>query len=121
MKKYLIFIGGFVAGILATIFAGYLLSIAYKAKDDGLIGLTIFEEKGDCLTTTSKSKSSEIDIFQVIAPNAALANIKYYTDENLYDGDTYRNYDIRNDVVILLINYENKTFYDNQKIIVLTI
>ncbi len=110
MKKILIFISGFVAGILATIFAGYILTIANKPNDDGLIGLTIFEEKGDCLTSTSKSKSSEIDIFQVIAPNAALANIKYYKDE------TYRNYDIRNDVVVLLINYDEKTYYDDQKI-----
>lgn len=116
MKKFLIFIGGFVAGILATIFAAYVLTIVNKPNDDGLIGLTIFEEKGDCLTSTSKSKSSEIDIFQVIAPNAALANIKYYTDEKLYGGNTYRNYDIRNDVVVLLINYDDKTYYDDQKI-----
>lgn len=115
MKKFLIFIGGFVAGILATFFALYVYSAANK-PNDGLLGLKIFEEKGDCLTSTSKSKSSEIDIFQVIAPNAALANIKYYTDEKLYGGDTYRNYDIRNDVVVLLINYDDKTYYDDQKI-----
>jgi len=115
MKKFLIFIGGFVAGILATFFALYVYSVANK-PNDGLLGLKIFEEKGDCLTSTSKSKSSEIDIFQVIAPNAALANIKYYTDEKLYGGDTYRNYDIRNDVVVLLINYDDKTYYDDQKI-----
>ena len=115
MKKFLIFIGGFVVGILATFFALYVYSVANK-PNDGLLGLKIFEEKGDCLTSTSKSKSSEIDIFQVIAPNAALANIKYYTDEKLYGGDTYRNYDIRNDVVVLLINYDDKTYYDDQKI-----
>jgi hypothetical protein len=115
MKKFLIFIGGFVAGILATLFALYVYSVANK-PNDGLLGLSIFEEKGDCLTSTSKSKSSEIDIFQVIAPNAALANIKYYTDEKLYGGKTYRNYDIRNDVVVLLINYDDKTYYDDQKI-----
>jgi hypothetical protein len=115
MKKFLIFIGGFVAGILATIFALYVYSIANK-PNDGLLGLTIFEEKGECITTTSKNKSSEIDIFQVIAPNAALATIKYYSDEKLYGGKTYRNYDIRNGVVVLLINYDDKTYYDDQKI-----
>ena len=115
MKKFLIFIGGFVAGILATIFALYVYSIANK-PNDGLLGLTIFEEKGECITTTSKNKSSEIDIFQVIAPNAALATIKYYSDEKLYSGKTYRNYDIGNGVVVLLINYDDKTYYDDQKI-----
>lgn len=115
MKNFLIFIGGFVAGILAAFFVLYVYSVANK-PNDGLLGLSIFEEKGDCLTSTSKSKSSEIDIFQVIAPNAALANIKYYTDEKLYGGKTYRNYDIRNDVVVLLINYDDKTYYDDQKI-----
>lgn len=115
MKKFLIFIGGFVVGILATIFALYVYSIANK-PNDGLLGLTIFEEKGECITTTSKNKSSEIDIFQVIAPNAALANIKYYSDEKLYGGKTYRNYDIGNGVVVLLINYDDKTYYDDQKI-----
>lgn len=115
MKKVLIFIGGFVTGILATIFALYVYSIANK-PNDGLLGLTIFEEKGECIATTSKSKSSEIDIFQVIAPNAALATIKYYSDEKLYGGKIYRNYDIGNDVVVLLINYDGKTYYDDQKI-----
>ncbi|MEO7046176.1 MAG: hypothetical protein ABI091_12775 [Ferruginibacter sp.] len=115
MKKFLIFIGGFVAGILATIFALYVYSIANK-PNDGLLGLTIFEVKGECITTTSKIKTSEIDIFQVLAPNAALATIKYYSDEKLYGGKTYRNYDIGNDVVVLLINYNDKTYYDDQKI-----
>lgn len=54
--------------------------------------------------------------FQVLAPNAALGNIKYYSDEKLYGDKTYRNYDIGNDVVVLLINYDNKTYYDDQKI-----
>jgi hypothetical protein len=94
----------------------YIITIANKPNDDGFPGLTLFEEKGDCLTTTSKNKSCEIEVFQVLAPNAALGNIKYYTDEELYEGKTYRNYDIINDVVVLLINYDNKTYYDNQKI-----
>lgn len=116
MKKYLIFLGGFVAGILATILVVYFIAIANKPNDDGLIGLTLFPEKGECITTSSKNKSCEIEIFQVLAPNAALGNIKNYSDEKLYGGKTYRNYDILNDVVVLLINYEDKTYYDDQKI-----
>jgi hypothetical protein len=116
MKKFLIFTSGFVAGILATILVAYFISIANKPNDDGLIGLTIFPEKGECITTTSKNKSCEIEIFQVLAPNAALGNIKFYSDEELYDNKTYRNYDMLNNIVVLLINYDNKTYYDNQKI-----
>lgn len=115
MKSFLIFIGGFVAGILATFLFAYLTSVANK-PNDGLLGLTLFPKQGECLTTTSKFKSCEIEIFQVLEPNAALATIKYYKDEKLYEGKTYRNYDIRNDVVVLLINYEGKTYYDDQKI-----
>lgn len=116
MKQILIFIGGFVAGILATILVGYIIVIANKPIDDGLVGLTVFPEKGECLKTTSKSKSSEIDILQVVEPNMALGNIKNYTDKKLYGGEIYRHYDIGNDVVVLLINYDGKTYYDDQKI-----
>lgn len=115
MKKFLIFIGGFVTGILATIFVLYVYSIANK-PNHGLLGLTIFKVKGECITSTSKNKSSEIEIFQVIEPNAALGTIKYYSDEKFYGGKTYRDYDIGNDVVVLLINYDEKTYYDDQKI-----
>lgn len=114
MKSTLIFIGGFVAGILATILFAYLVSVRQK-PNDGLIGLEIFSKKGECITTTKKNKSCEIKIFQVIAPNAALGNIKYYTDKKYYSGETYRVYDIGEDVVVLLINYEDKTYYDDQK------
>lgn len=116
MKQFLIFIGGFVAGILMTIIVGYLIVMTDKPIDDGLLGLTIFPEKGDCLKTTSKSKSSEIDILQVIEPNMALGNLKYFTDKKLYDSEIYRDYDIGNEVVVLLINSDGKTFYDDQKI-----
>ena len=44
-----------------------------------------------------------------------MATIKYYADEKLYGGKTYRNYDIGNDVVVLLINHDDKTYYDDQK------
>ena len=116
MKRFFIFIGGFVAGVLATIFVGYLLVITNKPIEDGLIGLTVFPEKGECVKTTSKSKSTEIDILQVVEPNMALGNIINYTDKKMYGGDNYRDYDIGNDVVVLLINYDGKTYYDDQKI-----
>lgn len=116
MKKFLIFTSGFVVGVLTIVFISYIFTIANKPNDEGLIGLTIFEEPGDCLKNISTRKSSEIHVFQVIAPNAALAEVKYYTAEKQISGNIYRNYDINNNVVVLLINYEDKTYYDDQKI-----
>jgi len=92
--------------------------IANKPIDDGLIGLTVLPEKGECVKTSSKSRSTEIDIFRVVEPNMALGNIKNYTDKKMYGGDNCRDYDTGNDVVVLLINYDGKTFYDDQKIAV---
>ena len=63
MKKFLIFLGGFVAGILATILVTYYITRINEPTDDGFPGLTLFEENGDCITTTSKNKSCEIEIF----------------------------------------------------------
>ena len=93
MKKFLIFIGGFVAGVLATILVAYTMGIADK-PNDGLLGLTVFPEKGECIT------KSEIEIFQVIEPNMALAETGKFPDQ----------------IMVLLINYDNKTYYDDQKI-----
>jgi hypothetical protein len=94
MKKLLIFIGGFVAGILATILVAYLINVANQ-PNDGLLGLTLFPEKGECITT-----KGQIEIFQVLEPNMALA-----TTGDILDG-----------IVVLLINYEGKSYYDEQKI-----
>jgi hypothetical protein len=92
MKTFLIFIGGFVAGVVATILLGYIIVLANKSND-GLLGLTLFSEKGECITTNGK-----IEVFQVLAPNMALAT----TDE---DG-----------IVVLLISKDDTNYYDEQKI-----
>ncbi len=96
MKSFLIFIGGFVAGILATSLLLYLISTANKSND-GLIGLTKFSAKGECIPT-----KTELEIFQVVEPNMALAETGKYPDR----------------IMVLLINYDSKSYYDNQKIIV---
>jgi hypothetical protein len=116
MNKFLFFISGFVAGVLATFLVGYIMTIANKPIDEGLIGLKIFPKKGECLKTTSKSTNSEIKIFQVLEPNMALGTIKYYSDRKLHSNEIYRDYDIANELVVLLINYDEKAYYDEQKI-----
>jgi hypothetical protein len=94
MKKFLIFIGGFVAGILATILVAFVINFANKPYDDGLLGLTIFPEKRECIT------KKEIEVIQVLKANMALAWTVDYRDR----------------IVVLLINYEGKSYYDAQKI-----
>lgn len=116
MRNIVYFTGGFIVGILVTILVGYFIVLANKPVDEGLIGFTMFSKKGECLPTTSKYKSSEIDIFQVIEPNIALGVIKYYSDKKLSGGYNYRDYDIANDIVVLLLNSDGKTYYDDQKI-----
>lgn len=96
MKKLLLFTSGFVTGIVATILIAILIDTTNQPNDD-LAGLTLFSEKGECITT-----SGEIEVMQVIAPNAALS----WTGDPLYS----------NGILVLLINYEDKYYYDDQKI-----
>ena len=100
MKKFLIFIGGFVAGIIATILVAFLISVTNK-PNDGLLGLTVFPEKGECMTI-----KNEITVFQVLEPNMALATVGNIGDIG----------DIVDRIVVLLVNYEGVTYYDKQKI-----
>lgn len=96
MKSFLILIVGFVAGIFATFLFLYLKSDADQSHD-GLIGLTKFSEKGECIPI-----KKALSIFQVVEPNMALAETGNYPDE----------------IMVLLINFDGKSYYDNQKIIV---
>ena len=102
MKQFLIFMGGFVAGVLATFLVAFLINAANK-PNDGLLGLTVFPEKGECIAT-----DGEIEVFQVIEPNMALAKTVKYGKYG------YREYS--DEIVVLLIDYDGKTFYDEQKI-----
>lgn len=96
MKKALLFICGLITGIVLTILVAMLISTANQ-PNDGFPGLTLFSEKGECITT-----SGEIEVMQVLAPNAALAwtGGLFYSDR----------------ILVLLINYEDKSYYDEQKI-----
>lgn len=101
MKRILIFISGFVAGVLSTFLVLYIISTTNKSSDS-IEGLIIFETKGDCLD------SDEIEVFQVLKPNMALATAVKYED--------YEIRSITDEIVILLIDNEGKTFYDQQKV-----
>ena len=94
MKKVLLFSSGFVAGIIATILVAILINVGNQ-PNDGLLGLTVFPEKGECITTRG-----EIEVFQVLKPNMALARTGDFSDK----------------IVVLLVNYDGKYYYDEQKI-----
>jgi hypothetical protein len=94
MKKVLIFSGGFVAGIIATILVAILINFSNQ-PNDSLLGLTVFPKKGECIKTTG-----EIEVFQVLKPNMALA----------------RTGDFLDGIVVLLVNYDGRSYYDEQKV-----
>jgi hypothetical protein len=94
MKKVLLFSSGFVAGIIAIILVAILINIGNQ-PNYGLSGLTVFPKKGECIKT-----SGEIEVFQVLKPNMALA----------------RTGDFPDGIVVLLVNYDDKSYYDEQKI-----
>jgi hypothetical protein len=102
MKGVGIFVLGFIAGIIVTIIAvsnmDYDTNVPSEPSgpSDGLYGLTEFSEKGECVPT-----GGIIEVFQVLKPNMALA----YTDEH-----------IERRILVLLINYDGKSYYDEQKI-----
>lgn len=96
MKNIVIFISGLIVGILITIAGAYVLTIEDKPYDEGLLGLTKFPEKGECITT----KKKELEVLQVIEPNIALAEMGEFPDK----------------LLVLLINYDEETYYDDQRI-----
>jgi len=100
MKKAAPFITGFIAGVLGTLLVLYLMynsdNQTYDSSYDGLLGLTIFPEKGECIPT-----ENEIEVIQVVKPNKALAYTHEYYDDR---------------ITVLLINYDGESYYDQQKI-----
>jgi hypothetical protein len=87
------FLGGFITGVLATILVLFLIYVGSKS-DNTLTGLTIFPVKGECIT------KQQLEIFHTVKPNMALANFG----------------SVSNDILVLLVNYEGKSYYDGQKI-----
>jgi len=92
MKKALLFFGGFVVGIIATILVALLIYSANKPDDD-LRGLYLFPEKGECLPNVS-----EIRVLQVLEQGIALAKTGDFLGE----------------ITVLLINYDGVYYYDDQ-------
>ena len=110
MKKVIVFISGFVVGIVATFLVLYFISLANK-PNDGLPGLTIFPEKGECITSKGK-----VEIFQVLKPNMALARTgsEDFTGEESLEQSMIKTQEMLNSIVVLIVNDEGKTYFDDQ-------
>lgn len=92
MKNFWVFILGIITGVVLTmLFAG----VSYIFSTGGNSGLNMFEQPGDCLVSKSNLK-----IFQVLEPNAALAMIKDDFSSGVY----------------LLVNDGDTSYYDDQVI-----
>lgn len=87
------FLGGFITGVVATILV-LLLIYAGNKPNETLEGVTMFSEKGECIT------KERLEIFQTLKPNMALARFG----------------EIPNETLVLLVNYENKSYFDGLKI-----
>ncbi len=85
MKNFLIFIGGFFCG---AVFIAVLGLFSYT----GITGLTVFDEEGKCFHTNS------IKVFQALGKGGALANIG----------------GLPNGTLVLLIDENDKSFYDGE-------
>ena len=97
MKKALLFFGGLVTGVVLTILVAVIINASNRPNDGGFPGLTIFPEKGECIVS-----KGELEVMQVIAPDAALA----WTGDFL-DSDR---------ILVLLTNSDGVSYYDDQKI-----
>jgi len=94
------FLGGFITGVIVTVMAFFSIYVLTQSDtetlkpEETLPGLIIFPNKGECITKNG------LEIFQTIKPNMALAEFGEFPDETL----------------VLLINYEGNSYYDDQKI-----
>ena len=95
MKKFLIFLAGFISG--AAVLLGVLLLIAKGVENNSsrIQGLTLFEQPGEVMTAKS------YEVLQVVDGGNALANA-----ESSYD--TYFG------MVVLFLADENTNYYDDQ-------
>lgn len=94
MKKLGIFIAGVVCGALLIILLGVALT---KCSSNRTTGVTLFEEEGECVSENS------FEVFQVLDFGDALAN-------------EVEEYSIPTGLVVLFLNKEGVSYYDDQVI-----
>ena len=98
MKNVLIYLAGFISGIVFLIVIA--LFVNDTSADNGVEGLTVFEQPADVIP------SSSFEVFQVVQNGNALAHmgeLKSYGTGYTYFG-----------MVVLLLTDENTHYYDDQ-------
>ena len=114
-KNILIFVGGFICGIIALLIFQFALE---NRDEDALDGLELLEQKGECITTDNAK------VIQVISLNAALAvqlNKKIKLDKDLgFLSGVIDMADMAISAaegkVMLVLGDESQAFYDNEEI-----
>lgn len=89
MKKWIVFVLGFVSGIVFL-----FLVLLIVAKSSSNIGMTYFEKPGKCISTRN------FEVFQVIGDSYALAREQ---NGNIFGG-----------VLVLVTNNNGELYYDDQ-------
>lgn len=95
MKKFVVFILGFISGAIALLGVLLLIAKGMSNSPTTIDGLTLFEQPSEVMT----SKSYEV--LQVVAGGNALANAE--SDYGTYYG-----------MVVLFLADENSNYYDDQ-------
>ena len=96
MKKWIVFLLGFIAGIVFT----FIVALIVSPSSVNNTGMTFFEHSGECLST------NDFEVMQVIGNGCALAHeVKW--DSLL---ERYRS----TDLLVLVINDNGEYYYDDQ-------
>jgi hypothetical protein len=99
MKKWIVFLLGFIAGVVFTFIGILILGANSNNSNDGI---TLFEQPGDCLS------ENQFEVIQALGENYALAYEQEY--------DNHLNSYLSTDLLVLITNNEGEYYYDNQKI-----
>lgn len=94
MKKWLIFGGGVLTGVVLTFVFAFIFSASRSESNDGTIW---FEKPGDVIDVKG------FQVFQVIGENAALVNGQAREGLEIFTGPVY-----------LLTNEDGKYYYDDE-------
>ncbi len=92
MKKWLVFGGGFLSGVVLTFLILLIIGLA-NSNNNGLIGATYFDKPAEEINVDS------FEVMQVIQDNAALVRSK--------DFSTYG-------TIYLLVNDSGRYYYDDE-------
>ena len=101
MKRWLVFLLGFVSGVIFILLLAFIgASSSSRTIDNGMI---LFEQPGECLN------SKAYEVFQVISDNSALA-------EEVEWSSTLNRYMSTTGLLVLVTNDNGEFYYDDQVI-----